>query len=89
MPRFHPLTSPLSEWPIPDEHLDTDKGTLLTYVAQRTAEVVQEHAGGGGAKPVVGFCFSFPVEQTAVDNGRVVVWTKVGGRVVAAHGTSV
>ena len=25
---------------------------------------------------MVGFCFSFPVEQTAVDSGKIIVWTK-------------
>ena len=56
-------------------------------------------AGGGGAggagapagaspggRPVVGFCFSFPVEQTALDNGRVLSMTKVGGWWGAAGG---
>jgi hexokinase len=65
-----------SEWAIPEEHFDTDRGGLLRYVAARTAEVVRAH--GGGTKPVVGFCFSFPVDQTALDNGKVLVWTKVG-----------
>lgn len=59
-----------------------DRGTLLRFVAQCTAEVVREHsggqAGGGSGKPVVGFCFSFPVDQTALDNGKVLIWTKVG-----------
>ena len=26
--------------------------------------------------PIIGFCFSFPVEQTAVDAGRLLRWTK-------------
>ena len=25
---------------------------------------------------MIGFCFSFPVEQTAVDAGRLLAWTK-------------
>ena len=25
---------------------------------------------------MIGFCFSFPVEQTAVDSGRLLAWTK-------------
>lgn len=71
-----------SEWAIPEEHFDTDRGSLLRFVAQRTVEVIREHSGGAGSggpgsKPVVGFCFSFPVDQTALDNGKVVVWTKV------------
>ncbi|KAL4458290.1 hypothetical protein ABPG75_013155 [Micractinium tetrahymenae] len=87
----------IREWEIPEEHFDTDRGSLLRFVAQCTAEVIREHsgaAGGGGpagAKPVVGFCFSFPVDQTALDNGKVLVWTKnfrgsylIGQDVVAA-----
>lgn len=47
-------------------------------MARCTAEVVREHGGGGGegARPVIGFCFSFPTEQTALDNGRVMSMTK-------------
>lgn len=33
-------------------------------------------AGTSGAPPVVGFCFSFPVEQTALDAGTVARLTK-------------
>lgn len=68
---------------MPPEHFDTDRGTLLRFVARCTAEVVREHCPGGGglhSRPVIGFCFSFPVEQTALDNGKVLVWTKVGRR---------
>lgn len=83
----------IREWPIPEEHYDTDGGGLLRYVARCTAEVVRQHSAGGTGdlRPVIGFCFSFPVDQTALDNGRVLVWTKnfrgrylVGQDVVAA-----
>lgn len=69
----------IREWCVPPEHFDTDRGTLLRFVARCTAEVVREHCPGGGGLhscPVIGFCFSFPVEQTALDNGKVLVWTK-------------
>ena len=33
-------------------------------------------AGASGPPPVVGFCFSFPVEQTALDAGTVARLTK-------------
>ena len=26
--------------------------------------------------PIIGFCFSFPVEQTSVDSGKLLRWTK-------------
>ena len=49
-------------------------------MAECTAEVIRESGGGGSGAgappPVVGFCFSFPVEQTALDNGRVLSMTK-------------
>ena len=34
----------------------------------------------GKDAPVVGFCFSFPVDQTTVNSGRIIVWTKGGPR---------
>ncbi len=30
----------------------------------------------GGERPVVGFCFSFPVEQKALNDGALIHWTK-------------
>jgi hypothetical protein len=77
-----PARLPAREWPIPEDHFDTDRGTLLRFVAERTAEVVREHGEAGGSQgqggPVaVGFCFSFPMDQTALDNGKVLGWTKV------------
>ena len=30
----------------------------------------------GRSAPVVGFCFSFPVEQTSVSSGKLLRWTK-------------
>lgn len=65
-------------WEVPTEHFDLDSGGLIAFVARCTAEVVREHSSGGGSsgKPVIGFCFSFPVDQTALDNGRVLSMTK-------------
>ena len=81
-PHHTPRLPPAREWPIPEEHYDTDGGGLLRYVARCTAEVVRQHSAGGTGdlRPVIGFCFSFPVDQTALDNGRVLVWTKVRPR---------
>lgn len=68
------------DWALPEEHYDLDSGSLLRFVAECTAEVIRESGGGGSGAgappPVVGFCFSFPVEQTALDNGRVLSMTK-------------
>lgn len=30
----------------------------------------------GKDTPIVGFCFSFPVDQLTVNSGRIIVWTK-------------
>ena len=30
----------------------------------------------GGEEPTLGFCFSFPVNQTALDHGTLIRWTK-------------
>lgn len=70
---------------MPEEHFDADRGSLLRFVAERTAEVVRRHAGGE-PRPVIGFCFSFPLEQTALDNGTLLSWTKVPGRSPARTG---
>lgn len=71
------------EWQVPADHFDLDSGALIAFVARCTAEVVRQHSAGagGGGTPVIGFCFSFPIEQTALDNGRVLSMTKVGGSV--------
>lgn len=61
----------MRQWPIPDECFNTDNGRLLHWTAERAAEVLAEwHTSPD--PPVIGFCFSFPVEQTALDNGRIV-----------------
>eukprot|EP00887_Chlorella_sp_A99_P006231 scaffold3.g6231.t1 len=65
----------MRQWPIPEACFDTDNGRLLPWVAECACEVLAEwHASA--APPVIGFCFSFPMDQTALDNGRIVSWTK-------------
>ena len=67
------------ERPIPAECFDTDSGLLLEFVADCIELMLQLHPPGGDGVPVIGFCFSFGVQQTALDNGALVRWTKVGG----------
>lgn len=37
---------------------------------------MQAHKNGSSGPPVVGFCFSFAVEQSALNSGKLLVWTK-------------
>ena len=66
----------MKEWPIPPSAFDVDNGELLPWVAQRVAEVVRARGAAGPA--IIGFCFSYALDQTALDNGKLLVWTKVG-----------
>lgn len=54
---------------------------LYDVMAQRMVEFAEECGQDlgtpeGGEHPVVGFCFSFPVDQTALDAGTLIQWTK-------------
>ncbi|GAB4822195.1 hypothetical protein N2152v2_009241 [Parachlorella kessleri] len=71
-------SSSIREWLIPEECYDTDNGRLLDWVAERTIEFAQEHGRlkRDSPPPIIGFCFSFAVDQTAMDNGKLLLWTK-------------
>lgn len=54
---------------------------LYDVMARRMIEFAEECGQDcgtpeGGKRPVVGFCFSFPVQQTALDAGALIQWTK-------------
>ncbi|KAL6769018.1 HXK1 [Auxenochlorella protothecoides x Auxenochlorella symbiontica] len=66
----------IREWPIPKECFNTDSGKLLEFVADCVEEMLVEHPPASGALPVLGFCFSFGFNQTALNNGVLVRWTK-------------
>nr|AHF54566.1 hexokinase 2 [Parachlorella kessleri] len=72
-------SSSIREWLIPEECYDTDNGRLLDWVAERTIEFAQEHGRlkRDSPPPTIGFCFSFAVDQTAMDNGKLLLWTKI------------
>lgn len=56
---------------------DLMRGTcqqLFSFIADTVAAFVQGDAGGG--KALLGFTFSFPCEQTAVNAGNLITWTK-------------
>jgi hexokinase len=56
---------------------------LFDFLARPLARLVQRvqasgalPTGPGAPRPAVGFCWSFPLEQTALDAGRLLRWTK-------------
>jgi hexokinase len=79
------------EWPIPKDCFDTDNGTLMPWIADKTLQVMADHgvhvppangtqttAEGAPdlAPPTVGFCFSFACKQKALNHGELLLWTK-------------
>lgn len=56
---------------------------LFDFLAQTLASFIreQQQAGNNGGAgmcglPIVGFCFSFAMEQAALDSGKLLVWSK-------------
>mmetsp|Transcript_19097 Transcript_19097/g.32760 ORF Transcript_19097/g.32760 Transcript_19097/m.32760 type:complete len:807 (-) Transcript_19097:874-3294(-) len=58
----------------------TGTGTaLFDFLAVTLKEFMDEHGGSSapnGGDPVVGFCFSFALNQTALNEGKLLTWTK-------------
>lgn len=70
---------------IPDELLDDDTATseqLFGFLARRTLAFMKKFhpeilEQGDAAKPVkLGFTFSYPVDQTSLNSGTLIRWTK-------------
>jgi len=68
---------------IPREVYTGSADQLFDFLARPLARLVarMEAAGAvpsgpGAPRPAVGFCFSFALEQTALDAGRLICWTK-------------
>lgn len=55
---------------------------LFDFLAQTLADFIREqqqagnHGHGKCGMPVVGFCFSFAMEQDALNSGKLLVWSK-------------
>ncbi len=49
---------------------------LFDFIAQSIEHFLSQHTNGQKKKIPLGFTFSFPVDQTAIDKGRLVSWTK-------------
>lgn len=62
------------------EQLKTGKATdLFDYIAESVANFLEtmDQEKLRGEELYLGFTFSFPVEQTALDRGKLITWTKV------------
>lgn len=68
-----------SKFPVP---LDLMKGTssdaLFSFLSKKIGNFLDEHHDSldETVKLSMGFTFSFPVEQTAIDRGKLIRWTK-------------
>lgn len=61
--------------------MTSDSHTLFSFLAQQVKEFVDEHHGDHFAETAdhhlqLGFTFSFPVDQRAVNKGYLIRWTK-------------
>ncbi|KAI5846181.1 hypothetical protein BZA05DRAFT_341948 [Tricharina praecox] len=66
---------------IPKLMMTSDSHTLFSFLAQQVKEFVDEHHGDHFAETAdhhlqLGFTFSFPVDQRAVNKGYLIRWTK-------------
>lgn len=68
----------LQEYAIEDYHFTCHATELFDLLARRIVEFVRKEgrAYPSDHKPTVGFCFSFPVEQTDLASGKLIRWTK-------------
>lgn len=62
---------------IPREVYTGDAARLFGFLADSLKGFIARHKPEDlQARPTVGFCFSFPMEQAALDSARLVAWTK-------------
>lgn len=69
----------LEQMAIPKEVYTGTGDQLFDFLAQCVREFMSRHETEEDRKsgrPTVGFCFSFPMEQLALDSARLVHWTK-------------
>lgn len=60
---------------LPDSVLNGDSSDLFGFIAEKLLSFVPESVDGGKQYDL-GFTFSFPVVQTAIDQGKLLRWTK-------------
>lgn len=62
----------VKEWPIPVKCFDTNTNALFEWTVDCFGELLE-----GQSHPIViGFCFSFALQQTALNDGKLLMWTK-------------
>jgi hexokinase len=74
------------DFQVPGELRSGPVSKLYDMLARATVDFVTEcgidasqlTTHGSKGRPVLGFCFSFPMEQTALDSGLHLRWTKGG-----------
>ena len=71
----------MKSYAITDDMKKGPVAALLDLMAERMVEFAAECGESmmtpdGGEEPILGFCFSFPVNQTALDHGTLIRWTK-------------
>ena len=70
------------DWPIPEDCFETNNGLLMDWIAEKLLEAAEKRlswnaiSGREGKAITVGFCFSFACEQEALNEGRLLLWTK-------------
>jgi len=70
----------MKSYAISDDMKRGPASALMDLMAERMVEFAAECGESmtqdGGEEPTLGFCFSFPVNQTALDHGTLIRWTK-------------
>lgn len=65
-----------SKNPIPVDLMSSTTEELFSYLAGKIGQFVETHHNDIGDKMKLGFTFSFPVEQTSLNSGTLIRWTK-------------
>ena len=70
----------MKSYAISDDMKKGPASALMDLMAERMVEFAAEcgesMSQDSGEEPTLGFCFSFPVNQTALDHGTLIRWTK-------------
>lgn len=75
----HTFNLKQSKSPVPPDLMKgPTSDSLFAFLAKKVKDFLEEHHDGLGQNESLkmGFTFSFPVEQTAIDRGKLIRWTK-------------